>query len=103
MEQNKEYQIALSTLNELLKRQQQLIDHGNGITKKHSENQREIESHFSSCFKALQARKDSLMCYLDYQFNDQRMILPFLLFLFLITFFCLITSLMLDFLYLVFI
>jgi hypothetical protein len=75
MEEDEEYLIATSTLKKLLKRQQQLIDHGNKITKTHSENQREIESHFSSCFKALQARKDTLMSDLDNQFNDQRMIL----------------------------
>jgi hypothetical protein len=61
-------------LNELLKRQQRLIDHGNKIKETHIENQREIESHFESCFKALQARKDSLLSDLDNQFNDQRMI-----------------------------
>jgi hypothetical protein len=75
MEQDKDYQIALSTLNELLKRQQRLIDYGNRIKKTYSYNQREIESHFSSCFKALQARKDFLMSDLDNQFNDQRMII----------------------------
>jgi hypothetical protein len=67
--------LLFQKLNELLKRQQQLIDHGNEIKKIHSENQREVENHFESCFKALQARKNSLMSDLDNQFKDQRMII----------------------------
>jgi hypothetical protein len=86
MERNEDYRFVAMTLNNLLKIQQQLIDHVNQLEqvcifvlsflmkqKIRTETQREIESHFNECFKALKARKEYILSDLDDQVKDRRM------------------------------
>jgi hypothetical protein len=87
MEQNKDFLVATSTLNDLLKQQQQMTDDEVQLSKvcfallivietviqSHLEMQRLVELHFEKCLISLAARKEYLLHDLDNKVNHNSM------------------------------